>query len=145
MNLLAFRLTKGSDAGSIRPVMLSFGTGLPSIPLRPTAVAATDDMGVMVFVLGEHRAVPVNYLSLELNEALINWLQPNSNYNDVVTRAANEADGEGFVTEFAGSSDPFVQSIYSDGEQEIWGRVVSEDWTERHGCGRPRIAAKDPT
>lgn len=133
MNLLSFRLSKGNDAGSIRPVMITFGSGLPSIPIRPTAVAATDDMGVMVWVLGAERAVPANYLSLELNEALINWLNPNSNYNDVVTRAANEAGGQGFVTEMAGPASPLADTIFSSWEQENWDRVSTSDWTGQEG------------
>ena len=133
MNLLAFRLTKGNDAGSIRPVMISFGNGLPSIPIRPTAVAAEDDMGVMVWVLGEHRAVPENYRSLELNEALINWLNPNANYNDVVTRAANEAGGQGFVTEMAGQARPLADTIFQSWEEDQWRSLQSTDWTGREG------------
>ncbi len=120
MNLLAFRLTKGRDAGAIRPVVLNFGEGLPSIPLRPTAAAATDDMGIMVFVVGESRAIPANYLDLELNEAAINWLQPNTNYGDVVTQAANEAGGQGFVTEFAGESAGFEDVIYPEFIANQW-------------------------
>lgn len=111
MNLIAFRLSKDSESGDVRPIRLSFGPGLPSIPLRPTAVAAVEDMGIMVWVLGESRAVPTNYLSLELNEARINWFAPNSNYNDVVTLAANEAGGQGFVTEFAGDAPPLAEQI----------------------------------
>ncbi|MGE0786191.1 MAG: DUF2330 domain-containing protein [Sandaracinaceae bacterium] len=133
MNLLAFRLTKGNDAGSIRPVTIGFGSGLPSIPIRPTALAATDDMGVMVWVLGEHRAVPVNYLSLELNDALINWLNPSSNYNDVVTRAANEAGGQGFVTEMAGAAGPLAQTIYPTWEADSWAYLSTTDWSADHG------------
>jgi len=133
MNLLAFRLTKGNDTGSIRPVMLSFGNGAPSIPIRPTAVAASDDMGVMVWVLGDHRAVPVNYMSLELNEALINWINPSSNYNAVVTRAANEAGGQGFVTEMAGSSAPLVDTIFGGFMSAEWERIQTQDWTGREG------------
>ena len=129
MNLLAFRLSKGNDTGSIRPVVLSFGTGLPSIPIRPTAVAANDDMGVMVWVLGESRAVPANYRSLELNEALINWLNPNSTYNDVVIRAANEAGGQGFVTEMAGDARPLADTIFSEFQAENWANILTTDWT----------------
>jgi MYXO-CTERM domain-containing protein len=120
MNLLAFRLTKGRDAGAIRPVVLNFGEGLPSIPLRPTAAAATDDMGIMVFVVGESRAIPANYLDLELNEAAINWLQPNTNYGDVVTQAANEAGGQGFVTEFVGESERFEDVVYPEFIEGQW-------------------------
>jgi MYXO-CTERM domain-containing protein len=133
MNLLAFKLTKGNDTGSIRPVKLSFGQGLPSIPIRPTAVAAQPDMGVMVWVLGEHRAIPANYRSLELNDALINWLNPNLNYNDVVIRAANEAQGQGFVTEHAGSAPDLGQAIWQPWEAEQWRNLQLTDWSNREG------------
>lgn len=133
MNLLAFRLTKGNDAGSIRPVVISFGTGVASIPIRPTAVAAVDDMGVMVWVLGAHRAVPSNYMSLELNEALINWINPNSNYNDVVTEAANQAGGQGFVTEMAGAAGSLADAIFAPWESEQFRSMRGADWTGREG------------
>ena len=133
MNLLAFRLIKGNDSGAIRPVRLSFGPGLPSIPLRPTAVATEPDMGILVWVLGESRAIPANYRSLELNEALINWLSPGSTYDDVVTRAANEAMGQGFVTEMAGPAADLRDAIWSDSEATEWARIRSTDWTGREG------------
>jgi hypothetical protein len=120
MNLLSFRLTKGNDAGAIRPVILGFGAGLASIPIRPTAVAAVDDMGVMVWVVGPHRAVPVNYAALELNEALINWFSPNATYNNVVTEAANQAGGQGFVTEMSGPAEPLREVILPASEISAW-------------------------
>ena len=49
--------------------------------------------------------MPENYKALELNEALIDWFNPKNNYNEVVTRAADEAMGQGFVTEYAGKVD----------------------------------------
>ena len=64
-----------------------------------TAMAALDDMGVKLWVLGKSRAVPTTYLHLEINEALINWFNPGSNYNDVIIAAADEAGGMGFVTD----------------------------------------------
>lgn len=129
MNLLAFRLSKGNSAGSIRPVRISFGQGAPSIPIRPTAVAANDDMGVMVWVLGRARAIPANYRHLELNDALINWLNPFSNYNDVVTQAANEAGGQGFVTEMAADASSFADTIWQSWEQETFNEIAARDWT----------------
>ena len=59
----------------------------------------------MTWLLSDARAVPMNYNALELNEARINWFNASSNYNDVVTAAANDAGGQGFVTEFAGRVD----------------------------------------
>lgn len=120
LNLIAFRLTKGNQAGSIRPVMITYDGDKPSIPIRPTAVAATADMGVLVWVLGGSRAIPENYLGLELNDARINWFNWRSNYDDVVSEAADEAGGHGFVTEFAGGSDIAAELIWNSGTDQQW-------------------------
>jgi hypothetical protein len=118
--LLALRLTKGADTGSIRPIVLTYQGSQPSIPLKLTAVAANDDMGVLAWVLGASRAVPENYLSLELNEARINWFNAASNYNSVVTEAANDAGGQGFVTEFAGATKPLAGQIWTTSDEAGW-------------------------
>ncbi len=123
LNLVAFKLTKGATSGSIRPVSLTYDSARPAIPIRPTAVAANEDMGVMVWVLGDHRAVPINYKGLELNDLLIDWFNPNPTYNDVVIAAANEAGGQGFVTEFAGASADFADRLYNQGEEYLWANL----------------------
>jgi hypothetical protein len=120
MFLLALRLTKGSDTGSIRPIVLTYDATRPMIPVKLTAVAANEDMGVMTWVLGGARAVPQNYLSLELNEARINWFNAASNYNDVVTAAANEGDGRGFVTEFSGATSTLANAVWSAFDESVW-------------------------
>ncbi|MCB9622429.1 MAG: DUF2330 domain-containing protein [Sandaracinus sp.] len=102
MNLIAFRLTKSTFSGSVRPIVLTYTGTRPMIPIRPTAMAAADDMGVMVWVLGEHRAIPTNYRHLVIDEARINWLNPGLNYDALITQAADEAGGQGFVTETYG-------------------------------------------
>jgi len=117
--LLALRLAKGADTGSIHPILLNY-VGQPSIPLKLTAVTANDDMGILAWVLGGARAVPENYLSLDLNEARINWFSPGSNYNAVVTEAANDAGGQGFVTEFSGSSASLAAQIWTPLDETSW-------------------------
>lgn len=104
MNFLAVRLSKSASTGSVRPIRITYQSERPMIPIRPTAVAANPDMGVLTWVLGKHRAIPANYYALELNDALIDWFDWRSNYDDVVIAAANEAGGHGFVTEYAGDS-----------------------------------------
>lgn len=120
LNLVAFRLTKGNDVGAIRPVMLTYEGEVPSIPIRPTAVAAQPDMGIAVYVLGEERAVSDNYLNLELNESRINWFNFRSNYGAVINAAADEAGGHGFVTEYAGDTERL--------QGRIWTRYAAERW-----------------
>jgi hypothetical protein len=120
MHLLALRLTKGSDVGSIRPIRLTYQASAPMIPIKLTAVAANQDMGVMTWALSSARAVPFNYNALELNEARINWFNAASNYNDVVTEAADDAGGQGFVTEFAGPSSQLANVVWADVDEAEW-------------------------
>ena len=120
MNLIAFRLTKESMAGEIRPVSLTYTTNRPMIPIKLTAVAASNEMPVLVWVLGSDRAVPINYRSLVLNEALINWFSPGATYNQIVNRAAMEAGGQGFVTEMSGSTAGFGEVVYPTWRQQRW-------------------------
>jgi len=117
--LLALRLTKDADSGSIRPIVLTYA-GAPSIPIKLTAVAANDDMGVLAWILGPSRAVPKNYLSLELNEARINWFNAPSNYNSVVIEAADDAGGQGFVTELAGPTSALSRTIWTTLDESNW-------------------------
>jgi hypothetical protein len=114
LNLLAFKLSKNQMTGSIRPVMLTYNSDHPMIPIRPTAVAANDDMGILVWVLGSGRAVPTNYKTLELNEAILDWFNPAMVYNDVVAAAADEAGGQGFVTELAGATTGMADNLYQE-------------------------------
>ena len=129
MYLLALRLTKGSDSGSIRPIVLTYDAELPMIPIKLTAVAANDDMGVMTWLLSEARAVPMNYNALELNEARINWFNASSNYDDVVTAAADDAGGQGFVTEFAGPSAQLGEVVWTSGEEQVWQELRSNQYS----------------
>jgi len=118
--LLALKLTKGADTGSIRPIVLTYEGTQASIPVKLTAVAANDDMGVLTWVLGKSRAVPKNYYSLELNEARINWFNASSNYNSVVIDAANDAGGQGFVTEFSGATSSLKSTIWTTNDEFAW-------------------------
>jgi hypothetical protein len=126
--LLALRLTKGSDTGSIRPIVLTYDADLPMIPIKLTSVSANDDMGVMTWLLSDARAVPMNYAALELNEARINWFNASSNYNDVVTAAANDAGGQGFVTEFAAKSSSLAEVVWPSYEEQNWQQVRSRTY-----------------
>jgi MYXO-CTERM domain-containing protein len=118
--LLALKLTKGADTGSIRPVVLTYKGDHSSIPIKLTAVSANANMGVMTWLLGDNRGIPENYLSLELNEARINWFNASSNYNDVVIAAAADAGGQGFVTELSGPTTSLANVVWTQSDDALW-------------------------
>ncbi|MEZ4436479.1 MAG: DUF2330 domain-containing protein [bacterium] len=99
---VAVKLLPDRESGDISPLRLSFSAQRPAIPIVPTSVAANPDMGIIVHVLGEHRAIPVNYRHVVINETAIDWQSGGQNYPDVVSQAADEADGQAFATDYAG-------------------------------------------
>jgi hypothetical protein len=105
---VAIKLLPGEDSGDIVPLHLSFPGNVPSIPIVPTSVAANPDMGIIVHVLGQARAIPLNYLHVQINEGAIDWVGGGQNYPDVVSQAADEAGGHAFTTDYAGTLGPTI-------------------------------------
>jgi len=101
---VALKLRQDRDTGDLAPIVLSYKSTEPCIPLILTSIAAQPNMPITAYVLAQGRAIPTNYKHVKLNEALINWFQGGSNYNSLVTQAVNEAGGRAFVTDFAGKS-----------------------------------------
>lgn len=106
MKFVALKLQDNRDEGSIQPLILKYQSEKPVIPIRLTAVAALEDMGVLVWVVGDARAVPENYLHVTPNYTRLNWYTGSSNayasYQSLITDAMNEAGGQGFATDYAG-------------------------------------------
>jgi hypothetical protein len=100
---VALKLQKGASVGELQPVVLRYTDEQPMIPIQLTAVAAVQDMGIQVTVVGDDRAVPQNYLSVEPNWSRIDWRAGGANYETVAGEAIEEAGGRAFVTEFAGT------------------------------------------
>ncbi|MEM6992144.1 MAG: DUF2330 domain-containing protein [Myxococcota bacterium] len=102
----AVKLTAGADVQEIHPIVLRFESDEPCIPLRLTRIAATDDMDVRAFFLGEDRVVPKSYKHVEINPLKIDWLNFAMNYKELISLAVDSpmAEGRAFVTEYAGDS-----------------------------------------
>ncbi len=102
---LALKLRPGNTTGDLQPVVLRYASDLGVIPITLTSTGAQENMGVQVWMLGAHRAIPRNYNHTIINDAVIDWPSRGANYNDVIIRAVGEAPGKHtFVTEFAGPS-----------------------------------------
>ncbi|GMV13372.1 MAG: DUF2330 domain-containing protein [Polyangiaceae bacterium] len=103
---VAIKLTAGANSNEIHPLVFRYEGNEPCVPLKLTAVAATEDMGVRTFFLGDDRVVPTNYKHVTLNPARIDWSSMGQNYTQAVSRAVDSpvANGRAFVTEYAGPS-----------------------------------------
>jgi hypothetical protein len=123
---LALKLKAGRSAGDVQPVVLRFPADLPTVPITLTAVGATPNMGVLIWVLGGARAIPRNYFHTVVNDAQIDWLDNARNYSEVVRKAVAEAPGKhAFVTEFAGSSRRMSNVLDSSGRYSVLTAVRS--------------------
>ena len=105
MKFVALKLRSGQSVGSIRPLVMRYASERPMVPIRLTAVAAQPDMGVLVWLVGDARAVPTNYLHVTPNWTRLNWYAGPQNayasYQDLITAAMDDAGGQGFATDVA--------------------------------------------
>lgn len=116
---VALKLQSDKDAGDIAPISMTYPAAAASIPIQLTAVAAVDDMPIEVFVFGPSRAVPDNYLHVNINEAAINWYEGADNYREVVGDAVDEAGGLAFATDYAGPASDFDGVVYFPGQVPV--------------------------
>jgi len=116
---VALKLLNGVGVRSIQPIVLTFKGVEACVPLRLTAIAANPNMPVLVWVLGDERVAPRGYYEIKIDEMRVDWLSAGSNYfgaDGLVSRAANEAGGKAFVTEYAGPSTVARAQVYVNGQ-----------------------------
>lgn len=139
----AARLTQGAGVDQLQPLVMTYEGTQPCVPLRLTRIAATDDMPIRVFALGDTRSVPLGYRHVEINQARLDWTNGAMNYLEVVGKAIDSegADGRAFITEYAGTStvvttdglfdsrwDPLP---FKDAQPVADGRSVVDDLTDQ--------------
>jgi MYXO-CTERM domain-containing protein len=103
---VALKLGVETGVEDVHPIVIKYSGTEPCVPIRLTAIAAADDMDIRTFFLGDARVVPVNYRHVLINSLRLDWLNLAANYKEVISMAvdAQEADGNAFVTEYAGVS-----------------------------------------
>jgi hypothetical protein len=119
MLIAAVKLTTDASADEIHPLVFRFVSDEPCVPIRLTAVAAKDDLGIRAYFLGESRWAPSNYAHVLLNPLPYDWSAPSwESYLQLLSLAVDEAEGgHGFVTEFAN-------------EHLIWGGSIwQSEWS----------------
>jgi hypothetical protein len=103
-SFVAVKLQVGQDTSAIRPIILRLASAEACLPLKLTAIAATPDLRINVWVLADARAIPINYVEIGVNLAKIDWINGGRNYDQLLKEAANEADGNAFAVEYAQKS-----------------------------------------
>jgi hypothetical protein len=110
MKFLVAKLQPGRDVSEIEPLKLELPGTTPAIPLRMTALAAEPEMSLMVLIFGDQRYGGANWPDVEIPSESILWRKqgfwPRTNWTALVARGVDEAGGQGWVTEFAGSTEP---------------------------------------
>jgi hypothetical protein len=111
MYFLAMKLSNDAEVGDIQPVKMTYISDNPMVPLRLTAVAALDDMPVLIWIFGETAYSPDNYVHADVDFAsfrarsqLTTPLEFNGavgNYFAEQDRIQAEYDGRAFITEYA--------------------------------------------
>jgi len=112
MLFLAMKLRPEAAVSDIEPIVMTYTSTKPMIPIRLTAVAAQPEMGIITWILADRRYGPENYADITISDQLIRFGGPTgNNYRHLVSREVQAHDGHAFVTEYAGPTQPLVRTI----------------------------------
>jgi MYXO-CTERM domain-containing protein len=113
---VALKLANAPGVDEIHPIVIRYAGTEPCVPIRLTQIAAQEDMDIRAFFLGQARTVPINYKHVLVNPLKIDWFNFASNYKEVISMAvdAQMANGNAFVTEYAGPSNVIQTSTFYD-------------------------------
>lgn len=143
MVFLAMKLQPEQGVQDIQPVVMTYMSDRPMIPLRLTAVAAIPNMSVITWIFGDMQAAPINWATPTINDGDIRgtFFSPDgTNYLSLVDQTVDLYNGRAFVTEFAqptsvlrerGILDPAVAELAERHEYvtRVFARVSPEEMT----------------
>ena len=104
MVFLAMKLQPDEGAEDIQPVVMTYESTQPMIPIRLTAVAANPNMTVLTWIFAEEQAIPVNYAHPVIYDEDIRGSFGSfdgTNYISLLDQTIDLYDGRAFVTEYA--------------------------------------------
>ncbi|MFM2152401.1 MAG: hypothetical protein RL199_836 [Pseudomonadota bacterium] len=119
---VALKLVPGADVSQLAPVKFTFPVFEPCVPLRLTAVSARPDMGVLVYVLAEHRATPERFAHVEVDFAKVRFSFDGTdptNYRRLLGQVIDDAGGRGFTTEYAGRTSALLPQATGDATRRL--------------------------
>jgi len=111
---VALRMATDASTDLIQPVTLRMATDeVGCLPLRLTGIAATNDMPITLYFLGDARVVPSNYSMVQVAfEDIPELWTGERRWSGAVGAEVDTVGGQGFVTEYAGD-DPSLDITLS--------------------------------
>jgi hypothetical protein len=104
MVFVAAKLVPGAGVKAIKPLKLRYRAAFPMVPLILTAVAAEPHLTVTTYLYGQKAFRPMGHPSVTINpDRIARDNTSRTNYPMVLSRAIDEAGGDGFITEYRGS------------------------------------------
>lgn len=104
MVFLAMKLQPDEGADDIQPIVMTYNSTQPMIPIRLTAVAANPNMTVLTWIFAEEQAVPLNYAHpVVYDEDLRTSFGSfdGTNYINLIDQTVDLYNGRAFITEYA--------------------------------------------
>ncbi len=104
MVFLAMKLQPESGVQDIQPVVMTYESTQPMIPLRLTAVAANPNMTVLTWIFGPAQAKPQNWAHPVIEDEDIRgsfFSLDGTNYLQLLDATVDLYEGRAFVTEYA--------------------------------------------
>lgn len=117
---LAVRLrsVQGVLSFLVSPLAFTYSGRTPCVPIRLTRIATVPTLPILTYVIGNTRAIPMNFSQTTVADADVARLGPTrfntQSYDQLVTNAVNEAGGRAWVTEFANALPDLARSNFSE-------------------------------
>lgn len=104
MVFLAMKLQPEQGVQDIQPIVMTYDSTRPMIPLRLTAVAANPNMTVLTWIFADAQTRPVNYAYPTIKDEDLRgdfFSFGGTNYLTLLDQTIDLYDGRAFVTEYA--------------------------------------------
>ncbi len=143
MVFLAMKLQPEQGVQDIQPVVMTYESVHPMIPLRLTAVAANPNMTVITWIFADSQAYPTNYARPAIKDADIRGSFGSfggTNYLNLVDMTVDLYQGRAFITEYAQPTNALISMGPQDGQvidflrefdyvTRFFGRISPEEMT----------------
>jgi hypothetical protein len=140
---LAMKLQPDEGVQDIQPVVMTYESLHPMIPLRLTAVAANPNMTVITWIFADSQAYPANYARPSIKDADIRGSFGSfggTNYLNLVDMTVDLYQGRAFITEYAQPTSALISMGPQDGQvidfvrefdyvTRFFGRISPEEMT----------------